>query len=38
MPKRYWGTMTEFQDESCFQAGAEALPEEESLPEHPESG
>ena len=38
MPKRYWGTMTEFQDESCFQAGAEALPEEESLPGHPESG
>ena len=38
MPKRYWETMTEFQDESCFQAGAEALPEEESLPEHPESG
>ena len=27
MPKRYWETMTEFQDESCFLAGADPLPE-----------
>lgn len=27
MPKRYWDTMTEFQDESYFQAGADPLPE-----------
>ena len=27
MPKRYWDTMTEFQDEACFLAGTEQLPE-----------
>ena len=27
MPKRYWETMTEFQDEAYFQAGTEGLPE-----------
>lgn len=27
MPKRYWDTMTEFQDESYFQAGTDSLPE-----------
>ena len=27
MPKRYWETMTEFQDEEYFQAGADTLPE-----------
>ena len=31
MPKRYWGTMTEFQDEDCFLAGAEQLPEKKAL-------
>lgn len=37
MPERYWASMTEFQDESYFQAGAEALPEEGALPDHPDS-
>lgn len=27
MPKRYWETMTEFQDEDYFLAGTETLPE-----------
>ena len=27
MPKRYWSTMTEFQDEAWFTAGSEPLPE-----------
>ena len=27
MPKRYWETMTEFQDEAYFLAGTEGLPE-----------
>ena len=28
MPQRYWETMTEFQDEAYFHAGAEGLPQE----------
>lgn len=34
MPKRYWGTMTEFQDEDYFVAGQSPLPERraENLP------
>ena len=27
MPKRYWETMTEFQDEAYFLAGSDSLPE-----------
>lgn len=37
MPERYWASMTEFQDESYFRAGAEALPEEGALPDHLDS-
>ena len=35
MPKRYWETMTEFQDEDYFLAGSDPLPEgkTERLPE-----
>ncbi len=29
MPKRYWETMTEFQDPSYFQPGADALPDQQ---------
>ena len=31
MPKRYWETMTEFQDEDYFLSGAEQLPEKKAL-------
>jgi probable DNA metabolism protein len=33
MPKRYWNTMTEFQDDSCFSAGS--LPEDAPTPSFP---
>lgn len=35
MPRRYWSTMTEFQDEAYFTAGVEPLPEKASQKEAP---